>query len=81
MKEKELTELTNQELLDKKEKTKSNLIINAVIIGVLIGVTIYSAVKNSFSFFTFFPLFFVYLIVKNGKNYKALEEELKKRNL
>ncbi|MGV7106092.1 hypothetical protein [Flavobacterium sp. U410] len=81
MKEKELTELTNQELLDKKEKTKSNLIINAVIIGVLIGVTIYSAVKNGFSFFTFFPLFFVYLIVKNGKNYKALEEELKKRNL
>lgn len=81
MKKEELSELTNQELLDQADKMKSNSISNAVFIGILIGIIIYSIVKNSFGFFTLIPLFFVYKAFNNSKNKKALEKHLKERNL
>lgn len=77
----EQKELTNQELLDKYKKAKTNRIVNAVIIGAFIGVAAYSTFKNGLGFFTFFPLFFVYLLFKNNKDFKILEKELKSRNL
>lgn len=81
MKQKELSELTDQELLDKAKKTKSAAITNALFIGVMIGIVIYSIVKNSIGFFTLIPLFFAYKLVKNSKNDIPLETELKSRNL
>jgi hypothetical protein len=85
MKSKNLTELNDQELLAKLKNLKTNEIIDAAIIGVTIGIVIYSAVKNGFGFFTFFPLLIAYAIVKNSKNNKILEseiqKELKARNL
>lgn len=77
----EQKELTNQELLDNYKKAKTSRIINAVIIGAFIGVSTYSTFKNGLGFFTFFPLFFVYLLLKNNKDFKMLENELKSRNL
>lgn len=77
----EQKELTNQELLDNYKKAKTNRIVNAVIIGAFIGVAAYSTFKNGLGFFTFFPLFFVYLLLKNNKDFKMLEKELKSRNL
>jgi hypothetical protein len=38
MKHKNLAELTDQELLDESKKIKSNAIMNAVLIGFLIGI-------------------------------------------
>lgn len=67
----EQKELTNQELLDKYKKAKTNRIVNAVIIGAFIGVSAYSTFKNGLGFFTFFPLFFVYLLLKNNKDLKC----------
>lgn len=81
MKQKELFELTDQELLDEAKKMKSSSITNALFIGFLIGIIIYSIVKNTYGFFTLIPLFLVYKLVKNSKSNKALEEELKARNL
>ncbi|AOW22066.1 FUSC family protein [Urechidicola croceus] len=81
MKQKELSELTNQELLDKAKKMKSTSFINALFIGVLIGIVIYSIVKNSFGFLTLIPLFLAYKLINNSKNNKLIEEELKARNL
>jgi len=81
MEQKELSELTDQELLDKAKKMKSTSITNAVFIGILIGIVIYSIVENSVGFLTLIPLFFIYKLVKNSKNNKPLEEELKARNL
>ncbi len=52
-----------------------------ILIGTFIGVAMYSAVKNGIEFFTFFPLIFVFFLLKDGKNFKALENELKSRNL
>ena len=62
-----LSELNDQELIQKQKKLKTNKIVNATFIGLLLGVSAYSAVKNGFSFFTFFPLFFVLFLLNSGK--------------
>lgn len=72
-----LTKLNDQELLQEQKKSKTNRIINAILIGILLGVFAYSAVKNGFTFFTFFPLFFVPIIVNSANKKKEFEKELK----
>ncbi len=81
MNQKELSELTDQELLEKAKKMKSTAITNALLIGVMIGIIIYSIWKNSLGFFTLIPLFFIFKLVNNSKNDKALKRLLKERNL
>ena len=81
MNQKDLTKLTDQELLNEANKMKSDTLINAVFIGFLIGIIIYSVVKNSLGFLTLILLFLVYKFVKSSKNNKPLEAELKARNL
>lgn len=85
MNEKELTELSDQELLEKRKKIKSARTVNSVIIGALVGVIVYSAVKNGFGFFTFFPLVLIFITMKNSKKNEAIEnnveEIVKSRNL
>jgi len=83
MNQKELSELTDQELLEEAKKLKSFSITNALFIGFLMGIVFYCIAKNSLGFLTLIPLYFVYKIVKDPKNkrYKALEQLLKERNL
>jgi len=78
MKPENLTELSTPELLRKIRNLKTNKIIDAAIIGFTVGIVIYSAVKNGFGFFTFFPLLIAYLIVRNSTNSKILEKEIQK---
>jgi hypothetical protein len=78
MERKQFEEMSSQELLVEIKKLKGRKIVDAVIIGFSFGVMIFSAVKNGFSFFTFFPLLVVYLIVKNLKNDKILQNEIDK---
>ena len=84
MQEKELSTLTDQELLAEAKKMKSAALLNATLIGIMIGVVIYSVAKNSVGFFTLFPLFFIYKIVNNPENNEknaTLNKLLKERNL
>jgi hypothetical protein len=81
MKERELTELSDQELLQEAKKMKSKSIINAFLIGFVIAIIFYSIVKKSAGIFTIIPLFFVYKLLNNSPNNKAIEVELKSRNL
>lgn len=81
MKQKELSELSDQELLDEAKEMKSTSIMNALLIGIMIGIVVYSSVKNSIGFFTLIPLFFAYKLVKNSKNNKPLKKEFKTRKL
>ena len=81
MEQKELSELTDQELLDKAKKMKSASIINALLIGFMIGIIVFSVAKNTLGFLTLIPLFFIYKMVNNSKDDKALKELLKERNL
>jgi predicted permease len=76
MKTENLTELSTEELLQKLKKIKTNKIIDATIIGLAVGVVVYSAVKNGFGVFTFFPLVLVFIIARNSKNNTILEKEV-----
>ena len=83
MNQKELSELTDKELLDEAKELKSFSITNALIIGFLMGIVFYSFAKNTWGMLTLIPLFFLYKIINDPKNkrYKALEKLLKERNL
>ena len=78
MKSDYLTELSDQELVQKIKKIKNNIIIDAVIVGFTIGIAIYGAVRNGLEVFTFFPLLLAYVIIKNSGNNKILEKEMQK---
>lgn len=81
--EKELSTLTDPQLLDEIKKLKSFSIANAFIIGFLIGILVYSFVKSSWGFLTLIPLFLVYKMVNDPKNIrlKTLEKLARERNL
>ena len=72
-----LKELNDQELIQEKKKFDTNKIINASLIGLLLGVFAYSAVKSGFTFFTFFPLFFAFILFIRGQKRNEFEKELK----
>lgn len=77
----ELSELTDQELLNEDKKIKPSPITDALLIGFLVGIILFSVVQNTWGLVTLLPLFLVYVFLKKGKNKRALQEELKKRNL
>ena len=80
--EKGLNELTDQELLDKRKKNKTNDITNAVLLGMLVGIATYSTVVNGLGFFTFLPIVFALFAANQWKkNKEALQKELDSRNL
>ena len=81
MEHKQFADLNNDQLLEEKKKIQYNKTVNATIIGICIGIAVFSAVKNGFEFFTFIPLLLTYPFIKNGKKTKVLEKELKSRNL
>ena len=68
VKEKKVSELTDQEPIQESEKKKSAHIINALFIGIMIGIVFYSALNNSLGFFTLIPLFFAYKLSISGKH-------------
>ena len=79
--QKELSELTNEELLLEGKKIKSTNIVNAVLFGVMIGVATWSTVKYGLGIITFFPILFIQMLIKNNARKKTFEKELKERNL
>ncbi len=81
MDQKELAELSDQELMDEAKINKPSPLVDAFFIGFLIGIIIYSLVANSLGFLTLIPLLLVYLLLKKPKRYEALKKELKVRNL
>ena len=81
MNREELLELSDDELLKKAKKLKSDAMINALLIGFCVGIIIWSVVKNTWGFLMLIPLFFIYKMVNNSKNDKELKKVLKERNL
>lgn len=83
MTNRDLSEFTDQELLDEAKKMKSFSLTNALFIGFLAGIIIFSIVKNSWGMLTIIPLYFIYKMVNDPKNKRSkdLDELLKKRNL
>lgn len=81
MNEKELTQLNDEDLLEVFKKNKPSPIIDAFFIGFLFGIVFYSVVSNSWGFITLIPLIIIYIMLKKPKQYAALKEEMRKRNL
>lgn len=82
MKQKEPSQLTDEELLAQARKLKSLSTMNAVIIGFMVGVVIYSIIRRSTGLLaTLLPLVIAYQLIKNAGNDKALKEELERRHL
>lgn len=83
MKHNELSELTDQELLEEAKKLKSFSITNAFLIGFLVGIVIFSLIKSTFGFLMLIPLYFIHKLINDpkAKRSKALNELLKERNL
>lgn len=77
------TQMTDQQLLDEVKKMKSFSITNALLIGFLIGIIVYSIVKNSWGMLTLIPLYFIYKMINDPRNKKVkeLRSVLKERNL
>ena len=59
-----------KEQLDQEQENKQDkkaALINAVLIGFLAGVVIFSIAKNGFGFFVLIPLYFIYKLVNKPK--------------
>lgn len=54
---------------------KSAAIINATLIGCMIGIIVWSVVKNTLGLFTLIPLFIVYKLLTSDKKSEALQEQ------
>jgi F0F1-type ATP synthase assembly protein I len=75
-------ELSNEELLKESKKMKSTAIINATLIGLFIGVLIYSIAVNKFGFLTLILLFIIYKLANNSDYKKEeIDKLLKERHL
>lgn len=83
MTNKDLSELTDRELLDEAKKMKSFSLTNAFLIGFLVAIIFYSIVKNSWGMLTLIPMYFIYKMINDPRNKKSkdVEELLKERNL
>lgn len=82
MEPKKLAELTDRELLNEAKKAKTTAIIDAVLIGFLAGIIVFSIVKKSFGMLMLIPIYLGYKIINKPKhNKQEIEALLKERNL
>jgi hypothetical protein len=81
MNQKELSQLSDEALLEAAKNNKPSPVIDAFFIGFLVGILIYGAAANAWGFVSLIPLFLIYLFLKKPKQYEALKKELEKRNL
>ena len=81
MEQREISQLSDKELLEEFEKIKPSPIIDAFFIGFLIGIIVFSVAANTWGFLTLIPLFIIYVFLKKSKRYDALKAELKARKL
>ncbi|WP_405398292.1 hypothetical protein [Maribacter sp. Asnod2-G09] len=84
---KNLSELTDEELVVEKKRLKKSKIINAFVIGFLasiIGIGIVSSIySENYAVLIplLFPIYFIYRIVSNSNKNDELEALLIKRNI
>jgi len=81
MNQEELSQLTDNALLEVAKNNKPSPIIDAFFIGFLVGIIIYGAAANAWGFVILLPLFLIYLFLKKPKQYEAIRKEVEKRGL
>lgn len=78
---KALTEFTDDELLAEAARMKKYKTYDAVIVGFLIGVSIYSIINHGFGLLTFLPLVYLPIAGKNNKKRQSIQKQLQERGL
>ena len=81
MNEKPLSDYSDQELLEESKKARLSPIYNAIFIGFLAGILIFSFTKSSLGLVTLIPLFLIYKLVQSSKKNDKVDRLLKERNL
>jgi hypothetical protein len=79
--QKEWHGITDEDLLAEEKRTRPYKTYDAVFIGFLIGVAIYSIVNKGFGLLTFLPLVYLPIAAKNRKSRQELMNELDNRGL
>ena len=81
MASKEPSELTNEELLQEAKRLRPTKIMDAVLIGALIGISIFSTVRNGTGLLSFLPLVYLPIAAKNRIKLGKVQGLLKERGL
>jgi len=81
MKPEELSELSDEELLEVARKNKPSPVFDAFFIGFLIGIILFGVLASAWGFLILIPLYMIYRFLKKPQRYAELREELEKRNL
>ncbi len=83
MQNQDLQNLSTLDLTSEAKKLKSFSITNAVLIGFLFGIIIYSVFMNTWGFLTIIPLYLIYKLVNDPRNkrLKEIEKILEDRKL
>ena len=77
----QLSDLDDAALLEAGKKKAKELQIDRFIVGMVVGIAIYSLVKNGLGFFTFFPLLYILISMKKTAENKLIKAEIAARNL
>ena len=75
-----LSQMTTLELAKVERTRKSLFYVLTFLVSIMVLVAIFTTIKNGFTFFTLFPLFFTPMVVNNWLQLKAVKEEVKARN-
>jgi hypothetical protein len=81
MNEQELANLSDEELRAKAREMKSSEIAHAVLIGVMVGIIIYSVANNAVGLTLLIPLFFIFKVLHKPERNRALKKVLAERGL
>lgn len=82
MTQQDFTRLSDEELKALAKKDKSTAILNAFLIGFLMGIVIFSIAVNNFGFLMLIPLYLAYKLANNKSfDREAFKAELRARNL
>lgn len=77
----DLSELTDAEVQEEHKKRKKGFITMNVVFIVLVVVSIMNYFAGTSFIFSIFPIFFLPIMMRNGKLFTESKEEITKRNL
>ncbi|HRH68536.1 MAG TPA: hypothetical protein PLB89_03420 [Flavobacteriales bacterium] len=81
MASKEPAELTNEDLVREAKRLRPLKIMDAVLIGVLLGIAIYSTVRSGAGLLSFLPLVYLPIARKNRIRLGKVEALLQERGM
>ena len=76
VKDQDLAQLNVEELMAEEKKRKSALTFHAFLIGLAVGIAVYSTVKHGLGLFTFFPLLYIVFGNRASNKLKSVRAEL-----